>query len=203
MNPLIPKAIGSTVVLSALGTGTYFGVKEWTREETLREKLTKANFRFIKMGEKAQWDLEFKSDETTIKQELGAHVTGGDKLEQECQKMLNSSSDVNLVKAKKWCGIRSISNQLSRNKKTFLVADNSRDVEAKWTATYGKRRTDVADMKKVGLTESWPDNENAGLAKVKEWCGKQVNVDYSVTNVETYEVTEAWCTEQGAQATFK
>lgn len=201
MKSLPLKLLSSTIGISAIGTATYFGGKELFRVQTIKEKLSSDGFKFIPSSSQAQWEAEFKSDEESIKKILGDEATSNS-LKEWCESKFDNSSinnETDLSNVKRWCLIRTISNQLGRKGKKLLVGAHEEGIEAKWDATIAKSKNDRSkDREKLGLKGAWDQVKNDDKEKIKKWCAINSESDYLVEKEETYELVEAWCTEEGA-----
>nr|WP_014272261.1 hypothetical protein [Mycoplasma haemocanis] len=159
-----------------------------------------------------QWREEFKSDKDEIKRLLNTTEDGEEKggvlLKNWCDSQMKKDylpSNKDLDKVEKYCLIRTIESQISRNKKTLLT-----DIEgdkSKWEATYDKRKstTSLSPRSQIaGLDGEWKDKQNTrdtDLPIIKSWCKVKVGGFFLAKEKSTsYTSVENWCTEQGAQA---
>ncbi|AEG72708.1 hypothetical protein MHF_0432 [Mycoplasma haemofelis Ohio2] len=157
-----------------------------------------------------QWQEEFKSDKDEIKRLLNTAEDGEEKggilLKNWCDNQMKrgySSTNGDLDKVEKYCLIRTIASQISRNKKTLLTSKE--DDNSKWEATYDKRKTTSLSPRSqiAGLDGEWKDKQNtrdADLLIIKSWCQEKASGLFLAKEKSTlYTPVENWCTEQGAQ----
>ncbi|CBY93163.1 hypothetical protein HF1_11550 [Mycoplasma haemofelis str. Langford 1] len=152
-----------------------------------------------------QWQEEFKSAKEDISRDIEdlkgvtEEVDGGKKLESWCSRQMDLDSAKNadvLALVKKYCLVRSVSSQLSRNKKTLLGSGD--EEKSKWQATYKKREERKTDRKDMGLQDAWNGKqEDKDLPKIKEWCSNHQDNDFIATE-DLYTKLLKWCTVEGA-----
>ncbi|CBY93153.1 hypothetical protein HF1_11450 [Mycoplasma haemofelis str. Langford 1] len=193
-------ALGGAGAASASAAGGYyaFSSKVVTIGEALKNK------RFIPTDNSNQWTEEFKSDKENIQKSIGdlkdaTDSNGGSKLKDWCQKQLKLDAKKNpqsLELVGKYCLIRDLDSQLSRNKKTLLTGDASG-----WAETYKKRKDKKTDRAAIGLSGQWVENQQeADLVKIKEWCSDTSKQDFLASdNNDKYTKLLKWCTKEGAQ----
>ncbi|OAL09795.1 hypothetical protein A6V39_05050 [Candidatus Mycoplasma haematobovis] len=161
-------------------------------------------FKFINFDDAAQWTAEFESDSAKIQATWGTEIKDGETLKTKCGKVMSSDSEKNkedIENVKKWCGIRSISSQLERKGKKFLVnsKEDAGTLTGKWTATYNKRKENQTSRATLGLSGTWPSTDQNEIERVKALCREKGNSDFLVKDNVIYTAIENWCTEEGAK----
>ncbi|AEW45766.1 hypothetical protein MHC_04550 [Mycoplasma haemocanis str. Illinois] len=201
MSTKVWLVLGGAGVTCASAAGGYyvFSSKELTIEEEF------SNRRFIPLDNGDQWIEEFKSDKENIKKSIGelkdaTDENGGTQLRDWCQRQMKLNAKKNLKSFElvgKYCLIRDLASQLSRNKKTLLT-DTS--LASDWTSTYQKRKDKNTDRAGVGLSEQWTNaQQDADLTKIKGWCSDTSKGDFLASDKEKYTNLLKWCTKEGAQ----
>ncbi|AEW45139.1 hypothetical protein MHC_01365 [Mycoplasma haemocanis str. Illinois] len=201
-------ALGSTV------GGVYLGrnILIAKEDKSIRGYLLRKGSKLIsdlseKDGVNEQWTEEFKSDKEEIKKLLGTSENGdeagGRLLKKWCESHISkdySQTYKDLDKVEKYCLLRTIQSQLSRNKKKLLGMDSSDDGE--WEATYSKRKstTNLSPRSQIkGLEGQWNgDTKDKDLPIIKSWCANGVKDLFLANKKEAYTTVENWCTKEGA-----
>ncbi|CBY92396.1 hypothetical protein HF1_03880 [Mycoplasma haemofelis str. Langford 1] len=206
----IKGAIGGSAVATASAGGIYLGTKYFD-SESIKSHLLKSGYKLISSlsenEESPQWEEEFKSDIVKIRALLNISESedssGGVKLKAWCHEKMNLKYHENhddLENVKKYCVIRTLENQLSRNSKTALT---DRSDASKWSATYNKRKstTSLTPRNQIeGLTGEWSGSqESTDLPVIKQWCRQNLKRNFIVKKLgDQYKVIENWCTVEGA-----
>ncbi|AEW45764.1 hypothetical protein MHC_04540 [Mycoplasma haemocanis str. Illinois] len=152
-----------------------------------------------------QWVAEFKSAKDDIKSEIeelkdvAGDDEGGRKLESWCSKQMDLEAKKypeTFELVKKYCLIRDLSSQISRNKKTLLRPDQS----SEWTSLYQKKKSGTATRADVGLGgTTWEaDKEKDELPTIQNWCNKTSRESFLASdNDSKYNKLIEWCTSSG------
>ncbi|CBY93165.1 hypothetical protein HF1_11570 [Mycoplasma haemofelis str. Langford 1] len=184
----ISAAAGGYYVMNSHGT---------TIKEQLKDR------KFIPSSDDALWTEEFKSDSANMKISIEAlkdatDFDGGSKLKSWCESQMELDSKKNsksLELVEKYCLIRDLSSQLSRQNKTLLVGSDSKEA---WNATYSKRKTKTSTRADVGLQgTNW--TEDTDLPIIKSWCDENSKKEFSVSSQkDIYPKLVSWCTKEAA-----
>ncbi|AEW45195.1 hypothetical protein MHC_01645 [Mycoplasma haemocanis str. Illinois] len=208
--PIKGIIVGSAAATASTG-GIYLGIKYFDRE-SIKGHLLKSGYKLIsslsKNEEAPQWEEEFKSDKLKIRALLNISeredALGGDKLKEWCHGKMAlkySKDNEDLENVKKYCVIKTVKDQLSRNNKTALTDSSN---ESKWTSTYNQRKstTDLTPRSQIeGLVGEWSGSQAAvDLPIIKQWCRQNLKKNFVVKKLgDQYKVIENWCTEEGAK----
>ncbi|AEW45220.1 hypothetical protein MHC_01770 [Mycoplasma haemocanis str. Illinois] len=209
---LIYKAVTLGFGGAAVTTSTYAGIYYVNRERpSVAEYLKSSGYKLIFFIEnsdnvKLQFLEEFKSDRENIKLLIGftgsSDENGGKALEKWCSSKLNEEYSEHLGDlsgVKKYCVLRTIESQLSRNKKGVLSEGDA----SKWDQTYEQRKktTTLSPRSQVGLNGDWTTpNKNTDLQTIKHWCKTQ-SQSYFLAHEKIYTNVYNWCTEDGSKVT--
>ncbi|CBY92322.1 hypothetical protein HF1_03140 [Mycoplasma haemofelis str. Langford 1] len=205
------------ITFGALGStagGIYLGKEILSEKEdkSIRGYLLRKGSKLIsdlseQEGVNEQWTEEFKSDKEEIKKLLGTSENGdeagGRLLKAWCEGHISrdySQTYKDLGKVEKYCLLRTIQSQLSRNKKKLLTSASADDGE--WEATYNKRKETTSRSPRSqieGLEGQWNgDTKAKDLPIIKAWCSKGAQDLFLAKKKDAYTNIENWCTKEGA-----
>ncbi|AEW45829.1 hypothetical protein MHC_04865 [Mycoplasma haemocanis str. Illinois] len=204
--------INSLVFLGSVGgisAGAYLTQGYWMpskKFKSIKDSLEEKKFISSTLSGNSlikQWEEEFESDKAAIEALLKVgsldKVAGGVALSKWCADQMTLDSEKNkgiLENVKKYCLIRDISSQLKRKSK--LLLDSSHTSE--WKTTYDKRKSASEKRSDVGLTDENTWNEGDDLSKIKEWCSRNSEQEFLVSEQGTsdlYTKVLKWCTKEG------
>ncbi|CBY93151.1 hypothetical protein HF1_11430 [Mycoplasma haemofelis str. Langford 1] len=200
-------SIGGASAASAAAVGGYHYLSQKETVISIREALKDAKLISTLTGDALtkQWVTEFKSAQNDIKEKIQelksvtSEEDGGKKLESWCLKQMDLDSKKHsetLELVKKYCLIRDLASQLSRNKKVLL----GKSQQSEWSALYKKHKGSSATRADVGLTgETWSENkENDELPVIQNWCEGTSKQDFLASDNDTkYNKLIKWCTADG------
>ncbi|AEW45776.1 hypothetical protein MHC_04600 [Mycoplasma haemocanis str. Illinois] len=196
----LPALLGGTSAVGiSVAAGGYYVMN--SHGLTIKERLK--GKKFIPSSDSALWTEEFKSDSANIKSSIpdlkdATDTNGGEKLKSWCESQMELDSKKNpksLELVEKYCLVRDLSSQLSRQNKTLLSGNGS---QAEWTATYNKRKTKTSTRTDVGLQgTNW--DESTDLPTIKSWCDENSKKEFSTsTQKDIYPKLVSWCTKEAA-----
>ncbi|AEG73633.1 hypothetical protein MHF_1397 [Mycoplasma haemofelis Ohio2] len=200
--PSFSKILLGSVAAGGVGTGGVMTLRHFSsKEESIKEALKGEDIELISSLAipKAQYELEYESDKDLIKKEINYQGDkkdeGGAKLKEWCDSkiLLPSKDNGDLIsKIKKWCSIRTVSNQLSRAGKTLLTASSKAD---NWNKALQEVKKVKKDRTKVGLDGNWDQNTDTNdINTMKTWCTGKGDEKFLATNKESiYDIVESWC----------
>ncbi|AEG73547.1 hypothetical protein MHF_1311 [Mycoplasma haemofelis Ohio2] len=200
MNTKVSLALGGASVAGTTALGGYY----YLSSDNASIQTSLKGYRLIsnlsREARAKQWEEELESDFSQISKDIpdlkgvSDKAAGGKKLEAWCSKQMSLNSKENsetLALVKKYCLVRSISNQLSR-KGISLLGDD----EGQWKSTYGKRKSESSSRSDVNLEGEWQSaTEEKDLPVIKSWCSSNRERDFiAADSSNLYQRVLLWCT---------